>query len=184
MTPTPLQKNRYSTLMISMHWLMAIVIIATYVAINLKGLFPKGSEPREAVKALHFMLGLTVLMLIFVRIYGRSLHAVPKIYPPLKAWQAVSSKIAHLLLYAFMIAMPILGWLILSAAGKPIPFFGLTLPALIAENKETAKSIKEIHETIGTLGYYLIGLHLLAALFHHFKQKDNTLIRMLPTFKK
>lgn len=71
----------------------------------------------------------------------------------------------------------------LSAAGKPIPFFGLELPALTNENKELSKSIKEIHATAGTVGYYLIGLHAFAGLFHHYVMRDNTLIRMLPNYK-
>jgi cytochrome b561 len=71
----------------------------------------------------------------------------------------------------------------LSAAGKPIPFFGLELPPLIGENKELAKTIKEVHETGGTVGYYLIGLHTAAALFHHYLVRDNTLRRMLPLLK-
>ena len=79
-----------------------------------------------------------------------------------------------------MLGMPLAGWLILSAAGKPIPFFGIHLPALIAENKDLSKLIKEVHETVGTIGYFLIGLHALAALFHHYVLRDNTLLRMLP----
>jgi cytochrome b561 len=86
----------------------------------------------------------------------------------------------HSALYAFMISMPLLGWLLLSASGKPIPFFGLELPALIGKNKDIADSIKEIHETIGTAGYYLVGAHALAALYHHYVKRDDTLIRMLP----
>jgi cytochrome b561 len=79
--------------------------------------------------------------------------------------------------------MPLTGWLMLSAAGKPIPFFGLELPALIGENKALAKQIKEVHEFVGTTGYYLIGLHAAVALFHHYLRHDNTLTRMLPRQK-
>ena len=79
-----------------------------------------------------------------------------------------------------MIGMPILGWLLLSASGKPIPFFGLHLPALISENKSVADTIKEIHETGGTVGYFLIGFHAAAGLFHHYFVRDNTLLRILP----
>jgi cytochrome b561 len=86
----------------------------------------------------------------------------------------------HITLYALMIGMPLLGWLLLSAAGKPIPFFGLELPALISKNKELADLIKEIHETIGTAGYFLVGIHAAAALFHHYVKRDDTLVRMLP----
>jgi cytochrome b561 len=78
-----------------------------------------------------------------------------------------------------MIGMPIAGWLILSAAGKPIPFFGLELPPLIAENKELSKSIKSLHETAGSIGYFLIGIHAIAGLFHHYVVKDNTLKRII-----
>ncbi|MHB1092964.1 MAG: cytochrome b [Thiobacillus sp.] len=76
--------------------------------------------------------------------------------------------------------MPLLGWLVLSAGGKPIPFFGLELPALIGENKALAKQLEERRETVGTLGYYLIGLHGVAALVHHYIKRDDTLIRRLP----
>ena len=61
-----------------------------------------------------------------------------------------------------------------------LPFFGLQLPALIAENKDLASQIKEIHEAVGTTGYFLIGLHAVAALYHHYIKRDNTLTRMLP----
>jgi cytochrome b561 len=76
--------------------------------------------------------------------------------------------------------MPLLGWLILSAKGEPIPFFGLQLPALIGESRKVAEWVKEIHEFIGTTGYFVIGLHAAAALFHHYFVRDNTLRRMLP----
>ena len=79
-----------------------------------------------------------------------------------------------------MIGMPLAGWLILSGEGQTIPFFGLELPPLIAADKALAKSIEELHETAGLVGYYLIGLHALAGLYHHYFVKDNTLKRMLP----
>lgn len=79
-----------------------------------------------------------------------------------------------------MLGLPFAGWLILSAAGKPIPFFGLELPPLIDKNPDLAGQIKEVHETVAVLGYWLIGLHAVAALFHHFISKDDTVRRMLP----
>ena len=94
------------------------------------------------------------------------------------------AKLTHLALYAIMIGMPLLGWLVLSAAGKPIPFFGLELPALIGQNKPLASQLKDIHEVVGTAGYFLIAAHAAAALFHHYVQRDNTLLRMWPTSRK
>jgi cytochrome b561 len=177
MTAAP---DRYSRLSISLHWLMLLLIAATYACIELREFYPRGSDPREALKSWHFMLGLSILLLVLVRIAARFVAPAPPIIPAPSVWQQRVAKLVHLALYLLMIGMPIAGWLILSAEGKPIPFFGLELPALINPDKTLAEWIEEIHETAGTVGYYLIGLHALAALFHHYVVRDNTLARMLP----
>lgn len=176
--------QRYSSVSIGLHWLMFILIVAVYACIELRELYPKGSEMRDMLKTWHFMLGLSVLLLVVVRLAARLVAgAKPAIIPPIAPWQAFLANLVHYALYALMLGLPIAGWLILSSAGKPIMFYGFELPALIAENKALSKQIKEIHETIGTLGYYLIGLHALAALVHHYILADNTLRRMLPSKK-
>lgn len=172
--------NRYGSLSIGIHWLMLLVFIAVYACIELRELYPKGSDPREALKTWHFMLGMLVFVLVWPRLLARLSGPTPGIQPEPPSWQQIAAKLLHLALYALMIVMPLTGWLLLSATGKPIPFFGLELPALISENKDLAKPLKEIHEFVGTAGYYLIGLHAAAALYHHYIQHDNTLTRMLP----
>ncbi|WKC36064.1 cytochrome b [Ectopseudomonas chengduensis] len=171
---------RYGSLSIGLHWLMLILIAVVYACIELKGNFPKGSETRELLKQWHFMLGLSVFALVWLRLLARALSPIPAIEPPPPTWQALPAKLMHLALYALMIGAPLAGWLILSAAGKPIPFFGLELPALIGPDKELAGQIKELHELAGTAGYWLIGLHAIAGLYHHYVARDNTLTRMLP----
>lgn len=171
---------RYGSLSIALHWLMLLLMIAVYATIELREFYPKGSDPREALKVWHFMLGLSVLALVILRIYARISSPTPKITPEPSPLIHLAAKLGHLALYGLMIGMPLLGWALLSAAGKPIPFFGLELPALLAKNKELADSLKELHETIGTLGYYLIGIHAAAALYHHYIKKDDTLTRILP----
>lgn len=171
---------RYSRLSISLHWLMLLVIAATYACIELRELFPRGSDPREALKTWHFMLGLSVLLLVLVRIVARFVAPAPPIVPVPPAWQQLLAKLVHLALYLLMLGMPIAGWLILSAEGEPVPFFGLELPALVAKSKDLAETIENLHETVGQIGYFLIGAHALAALFHHYIVRDNTLRRMLP----
>ncbi len=135
---------------------------------------------REGLKTWHFMLGLSVLLLVIVRIIARLMSAKPPIKPAPAAWQMMLASLIHFALYAFMLAMPVAGWLILSSADKNIPFFGLELFSLIAPDKALSEQIQELHETVGTIGYFLIGLHASAALFHHYAAKDNTLQRMLP----
>jgi cytochrome b561 len=172
--------QRYGPLSIGLHWAMVILLVAVYAAMELRGQFPKGSDPREMMKTWHFMLGLSVFVLVWIRLVANVMGPTPRIQPEPPRWQAPLGKAMHLALYALMIAMPLAGWLLLSAEGEPIPFFGLHLPALIAENKPLAETVKEIHETGGTIGYFLIGLHAAAALFHHYVKRDNTLLRMLP----
>ncbi|UUY08188.1 cytochrome b [Pseudomonas sp. J452] len=173
-------EQRYGSLSIGLHWLMLILIAGVYACIELKGNFPKGSDTRELLKQWHFMLGLAVFALVWLRLLARLIAPAPKIVPALPAWQAIPAKLMHLALYLLMIGAPLAGWLILSAAGKPIPFFGLELPPLVGEDKQLAGQIKELHELAGTAGYWLIGLHAVAGLFHHFVSRDNTLTRMLP----
>ena len=132
------------------------------------------------MKTWHFMLGLSVFALVWIRLAAIVMGPTPRIQPEPPRWQALLGKAMHLALYALMIGMPLAGWLLLSAEGEPIPFFGLHLPPLIAANETLAETVKEIHETGGTIGYFLIGLHAAAALFHHYVKRDNTLLRMLP----
>lgn len=172
--------SRYGELAIILHWLMAALIVAVYALIELRELFPKGSEPRDAMKALHFMLGLSVLLLAIPRLAAGLFSPTPRISPQPPAWQKTAARLGHLTLYILMFAMPLAGWLLLSAAGKPIPFFGLHLPALIDPNKELAELIKELHETGGEIGYFLIAIHAFAALYHHYIQHDDTLRRIIP----
>ncbi len=173
-------EDRYGSLSIKMHWFMVILMIATYAFIECRVFFEKGTDMRNLFKMWHFMLGLSVLAMVLVRIYFRITQITPKITPEPSNMQNLLAKVAHLALYAFMIMMPIAGWIMLSAFGKPIPFFGLELPALIAKNKELGESIHDVHELVGTIGYVVIGLHAVAALVHHHIQKDDTLTRMLP----
>ena len=173
--------DRYGSLSIGMHWLMLLLMVAVYAMINLHDLAPKGSDLRAALKVWHFMLGLGVLALVVARLVMRQLAgAAPGITPPIPLWQQRSAAAVHIALYLFMLGMPLLGWLAVSAKGAPVVFYGLQLPLLIGEDKALYDSLKEIHEVIGTIGYYLIGVHAAAALLHHYVMHDNTLRRMLP----
>lgn len=175
--------SRYGSLSIGIHWLMVLLFVAVYGTVELHELFEKGSDPRKLLMTWHFMLGILVFVLVWLRLAARLSGPTPAILPEPPGLQQLSSKLLHLALYALMIGMPLTGWLMLSAAGKPIPFFGLELPTLIGENKDLAEQLEELHEIVGTTGYFLIGLHTVAALYHHYIKHDNTLTRMLPERK-
>ena len=174
--------TRYSAPAIGLHWLMLILLVAVYACMELSGFFPKGSDNQALLKSWHYMLGLSVFALVWIRLAVKLTNRAPAMEPaPL--WQKRLARLVQITLYVLMVGMPLLGWFLLSAKGQVIPFFGLQLPALMAENKDAASWIKEIHETGATVGYFLVGLHALAALYHHYILRDKTLRRMLPTSK-
>lgn len=172
--------TRYGAASIALHWLMLLLIIAVYATMELREIYPKDTPERDAMKAWHFTLGLSVLALVVLRIGLRLMATTPPIVPEPAAWQSLLAKVIHFALYAFMVLMPLVGWLILSGEGKTIPFWGLELPPLITEDKSLAELLEEVHEIAGKVGYALIGVHAAAALFHHYGVGDNTLRRMLP----
>ena len=172
--------TKYGWVSILLHWIMLSLIVATYTAMDIKSIFPKGSSGREAIAIWHYAFGLSVFCLVWLRLSARLAGQAPVVQPALPAVQARLAKAVHFALYALMIGLPLLGWLTLSARGKPVPFFGAELPALIGKSQEMARWLKEIHESIATAGYFLIGLHAAAALYHHYLKRDNTLKLMLP----
>lgn len=159
---------------------MLVLIATTCALMELKSFVPRGSVLRVNMALTHYLLGLVIFALAWPRLLIRLVGAVPPITPPPSAWQAALAKAVHLLLYAYMISLPVLGYLALSAAGKPVHLFLFDLPFLIEPDKALAKQMKDFHETGATIAYFLIGVHALAALYHHYKVHDDTLRRMLP----
>lgn len=170
--------RRYNPIIIGLHWFMLLLLVAVYITMECRGLFPKGTDARELMKSLHFMLGISVLLLVVIRLAVRLSSPTPAIIPTPTAIENILAKIMHIALYAFMLLMPLLGWMILSAEGHSTPFFGLELPPLIAEDHDAAERMEDFHKLGGKIGYALIGLHALAGLFHHYIKRDNTLLRI------
>jgi superoxide oxidase len=175
-----LVRTRYGWPLIGLHWLTFLLIVVVYATAELSDAFPKGSAGRANLRAGHEMFGLLAFGLIWLRLAVRALTVAPAIEPAPPRWQALLARAAHIALYGLMIVLPLSGWLMLSAAGKPIPFFVWELPPLMAPSKSFAEAFEEVHEAIASLGYALIGLHAAAALFHHYLLRDNTLKLMLP----
>lgn len=176
MTPT-----RYAPALRWLHWLIFALVLVAYLAINLDDVFPHGSSARGNVKAAHFLAGIAVLLLALPRLAVRFAQAAPPILPPMDRLSYMLSKLTHLALYVFLVVQPVMGIISLQIGGKPIVIFGVTvLPALFGPgNRALSHWWEDLHGTVGTVFYYVIGLHILAALWHHFLRKDNTLRRML-----
>lgn len=177
--PSTKTRTSYEPALIAIHWITVLVFIVIFSAIELRGYFPRGSATRDLLLATHKSCGMLILLLVLVRVVIRGRNPAPSIVPAPPAWQNGIAHLVHLTLYAAMIAMPLLGWAMTSAGDHPIPFFGLSVPPILAPNKELSKTLAEIHEFIGNALYFVIGFHALAALAHHYLLKDNTLLRMV-----
>jgi cytochrome b561 len=170
----------YSSLSICLHWLMVLLIIAVYCLMEFKGITRKGSPGRDAMMGWHYMIGLLVFFLAWLRLAARLAGTRPVTEPAPPAWLSAIATSGHWTLYALMIGLPLLGWLTLSAKGEPVPFFGVDLPPLTGKDAAAAKTLKYLHETLARVGYFFLGAHAIAALFHHYLLRDNTLRLMLP----
>ena len=174
----PANTTRFRPSIVVLHWLTLFLLVGVYASIELRVQFPRGSDTRELLKYWHFILGLLVFGVTWLRLALRATSSSPAIIPAPPAWQSVLSRLAAMLLYAIMLALPVLGYLTLNAAGKPLLVFEMQLPVLVVTNRDLSSQLKELHESIATAGYFLIGLHSLAALYHHYLVRDNTLRRM------
>ena len=172
---------RYSPGLRWLHWGMALLVLLAYVLIEQRNLFPRGTAERAAMVQGHFWTGLVLLALAWFRLFLRRRDGAPGITPELAAWNAVSAKLLHVALYLFLLVMPLLGLATAWTDGKAllVPFTDVALPALLPANEALAHTLEEVHGTIGELFYWVIGAHVLAALWHHWLRRDDTLRRML-----
>jgi cytochrome b561 len=96
------------------------------------------------------------------------------------AWQRISAHSLHGLLYLLMFALPLSGWAYSNATGYPIVYLGLLrLPDLVQRNKQLEAQLEQVHQMLGWLLLGVVVVHVLAALKHHFFDRDDTLNRML-----
>lgn len=169
---------RFPRGIIVLHWLTLLLLIAVYATMELRGMFPRGSASREAIKTAHYFLGISVFALTWLRLGLRLAGRTPPITPHPPAWQSALSAVVALALYGLLLAMPAIGYLLLNAEGHAPSIAGLQLPLLIAENHALAERLEGWHEGIAVAGYWLVGLHALAAIYHHHVRHDDTLLRM------
>lgn len=177
-------KRKYSCSQITIHWLVFITIVVAFAAMELKGFTPKGSQTRATMAIVHYTAGACVLVLMAMRVVLKITHRDPEILPAPPRWQIIVAKAVHGILYLMFITLPFLGIASLYFGQVEWTFFGITMPVTGIRDTEMQHTLKEWHELIANAGYFFIGLHALAALFHHYIVRDNTLVRMLPKIKK
>ena len=159
-----------------LHWVIAL-LIAVGFTVGLTMVDLPLSPQKAKVFAYHKWIGITVLAL--VRVAWRATHAgPPELAMPV--WQRLGARATHVLLYALMLAIPLVGWMYTSAAGFPVVYLKLVqLPDLVSKDNELAALLKIVHKVLAWSLSGIVALHVAAALKHHFIDRDTTLKRML-----
>lgn len=172
--------NRWLPLSKGLHWLVALLLVAVWGAVELHEVYAKGDPMREWWKMVHFSLGLTMLLLVIFRLYWRARQGRPEVIGT--RWQRWLSATVHGALYGLLLAMPVSGFVMRQFSGKAIEIYGLvTVPQLTAVNIDVAKQIAFFHkELLWNALLALVVAHVVGALWHHFVDRDATLRRMLP----
>nr|WP_166175998.1 cytochrome b [Altererythrobacter segetis] len=172
--------NRYSIGAMTLHWLIAIAVIVDWRLADAAEHAPRGQH--FAVLQPHFALGMAILVLTVLRLVWRLTHRAPPFSSDLAAWERVLARTVHFVFYVLLVGLPLMAWIGTSMWNQPTDFFGLfTIPNLpFGENRGLGHELQELHGTLGEVMLYLIVLHVLGALKHHFWDKDGNLYRMLP----
>lgn len=174
-------EQRWGWVAQAFHWLMFLLIVGAWFAVEQHEEFPKGSPERGAWMDLHKAIGVSVFFLLWARLGWRFSGPVPA--PVMTSvWQHRLAVTVHWGLYFVMLMMPLSGLVMSQFGGREVSWFGIVeIPVFVAENKELAGQIKELHEDVWwPLLLALVALHVVGALWHQFIVKDGTMKRMRP----
>lgn len=164
-----------------LHWSLFGLVVLLYALTYGEDFFPRGDPSADFIWRLHISFGLLLAALVFWRVVLRGVRGAPALPAEMSVPERGAAKLGHFLLYALLIAIPVLGILLTWFRGNDLSFFGLfTVPAPFAPDRTTARTIRELHSLCANGILILAGVHALAALYHHFIRRDTVLVRMLP----
>jgi len=174
---------RYNGVAKTLHWLVFALMSCAFVVGFYMHDLPLSPRKLQLV-SWHKWTGVTIFVLVLLRLTWRLFNPPPAQASPMPQWQLQASEAMHRLLYILMLAMPLSGWLMSSAKGVQTVWFGLLpLPDLLSKNPPLGKALSEVHEALGFIILGFVAVHVLAALKHHFVDRDDVLARMTPGLK-
>ena len=175
-------QTSYGSIAKSFHWLLFfLILIMLGVGFSLGLDLVTNPALRKPLLNIHKLVGLLVLLLMLLRGLWALLNIKPALPPTLKRWERAAERVVHILLYITLIAMPLSGWVMAVAAGKPphIGQWNIALPG-IPISKPLSHAFFNIHAILAVAIMVLVGIHILAALKHYFYDRDNVLQTMWP----
>jgi cytochrome b561 len=188
------ERSSYSRAAITLHWLIALLLIGNFVGgVFMGDLLAPSATPEQKqlgfkIIQFHKSMGLTILLLSLLRLATRLVSGTPPLPSHMTSVERLLARATHWGFYAVMILVPLTGWVMVSASplGFPTIWFGLfEWPHLpIETSKATSSAASEVHEIIAFAGAGLFLLHVAAALKHHYMDRDDVLTRMLPLVRR
>lgn len=171
---------RYDAFAITLHWLVALLVIAQFAWGWWMLDIPKQPPgPRADAFNLHKSFGMTIFALMLVRGAWRLGHSPPPL-PAMPRWQAIAAKINHGLLYAALLLLPLVGYLGSVASGYPVKYFGIVLPAWGSKNEVIKSALSLAHLALSWVLAAAVLLHIAAAMKHALIDGDGLILRMWP----
>jgi cytochrome b561 len=181
--PNKRSPTRYGAVAQAFHWLIAALIVTQFVLANMADDLPLGAH-KLALLARHKSFGMTILMLAILRLLWRLKNPPPSLPDHMGPLERKLARATHIAFYVLLFAMPMTGWLMSSAKNYSVSWFGLfTWPNLIGKNEAAFDLLRSTHDTLSGILLTIAILHILAAIKHHFWNKDDVLLRMLPLGK-
>ena len=182
--------SRYDAVALTLHWVIALLLLLDFaLAMSFSRFNPGDALYLRSAYDLHMSFGLCVLLLSVARVVWRLTHDRPPL-PDMALALRVLARASHLLLYVFMVAAPLSGWLVLSLRHQATSVLGLfrwawpSLPAIATmarpERQFWHDQLLPLHTRLSYAGICLVAVHVAAALYHHFGRRDDVLLRMLP----
>lgn len=172
-------QENWGTVARSLHWLMAALILVQLV------LGPIAEEMRFSPTKLelfvwHKSIGISVLLLVVLRLAWRLGNSPPAESPGIAPWESRLAKLGHAALYLLMFAVPLSGWWISDTSRIPFRWFWtVPLPDLLPADGDMSELAEDVHEALTRALMVVVAVHVLAALRHHFLLRNATLVRML-----
>ncbi len=170
--------HRFTPLQRILHWSMAVAILAMlFIGV---GMVSTIRPDYLALVSIHKPLGIAILLLALVRLAVRLRVGTPGLPRDLPAPMKLAAELSHYALYASMIAMPLIGWGMLSAAAYPVEVLGVTLPAILPQNDGLHTVLWNAHRALAFAFFALILVHIAAGLFHALVRRDGVFEAMAP----